>query len=69
MSPQVYMAKAARALISARILLDSGDTEGACNRAYYAMFDAAHAALSWSGQVVNPAATKTHSGLIAAFGL
>lgn len=33
--------KAMRALVSARLLLDSGDVDGACNRAYYAMFDAA----------------------------
>lgn len=39
------MQKADRALASARLLLDAGDTEGACNRAYYAMFDAARAAL------------------------
>lgn len=35
------MQKADRALASARLLLDAGDTDGACNRAYYAMFDAA----------------------------
>jgi uncharacterized protein (UPF0332 family) len=40
------MQKAARALDSARLLLDAGDTDGACNRAYYAMFDAARAALA-----------------------
>ncbi|WP_204848259.1 HEPN domain-containing protein [Rhodopila globiformis] len=39
------MAKAARAAESARALLDRGDADGACNRAYYAMFDAARAAL------------------------
>jgi uncharacterized protein (UPF0332 family) len=32
------------------------------------MFDAAHAALIWCGADVNPAETKTHRGLIAAFG-
>lgn len=41
---------------------------GRYNRAYYAMFDAAHAALLWAGTQVNPADTKTHRGLIAAFG-
>jgi uncharacterized protein (UPF0332 family) len=35
------MSKAARAVASARLLLDHGDVDGACNRAYYAMFDAA----------------------------
>ncbi|ESQ16527.1 MAG: hypothetical protein N838_05660 [Thiohalocapsa sp. PB-PSB1] len=60
------MQKADRALASARLLLDAGDTDGACNRAYYAMFDAARAALA---NEVEPETTKTHSGLIAAFGL
>ena len=39
------MGKASRAVASAKLLLDAGDVDGACNRAYYAMFDAAHAAL------------------------
>lgn len=60
------MQKADRALASARLLLDAGDTDGACNRAYYAMFDAARAALA---NEVEPETTKTHGGLIAAFGL
>lgn len=68
MTPSDYMEKAWRALSSARLLLDDKDMEGACNRAYYAMFDAAHAALMCSGAQVNPAETKTHSGLIGAFG-
>lgn len=63
-----YLAKAHRAVASAQLLLADRDTEGACNRAYYAMFDAAHAALLWSDATINPATTKTHSGLIAAFG-
>jgi uncharacterized protein (UPF0332 family) len=60
------MQKAARALASARLLLDAGDADGACNRAYYAMFDAARAALASEAE---PEATRTHNGLIAAFGL
>jgi uncharacterized protein (UPF0332 family) len=44
--------KAVRACISARVLLDLGDVDGACNRAYYAMFDAARAALLASGALV-----------------
>lgn len=60
------MQKADRALASARLLLDAGDTDGACNRAYYAMFDAARAALA---NAAEPETTKTHGGLIAAFGL
>lgn len=60
------MQKADRALASARLLLHAGDTDGACNRAYYAMFDAACAALSCEDAAET---TRTHSGLIAAFGL
>lgn len=68
MTPAEYMQKAERALASARLLLVDGDLDGACNRAYYAMFDAAHAALLASGANSNPGETKTHRGLIAAFG-
>ena len=61
------MAKAVRACTSARALLDLNDVDGACNRAYYAMFDAARAALLASGAPVNSNIGKTHSGLINAF--
>jgi uncharacterized protein (UPF0332 family) len=67
-TPERHLAKAERALDSAWLLLGDGDIEGACNRAYYAMFDAAHAALMLSGAVAGPAETRTHSGLIGAFG-
>jgi uncharacterized protein (UPF0332 family) len=43
------MDKARRAATSARLLLDMGDLDGACSRAYYAMFDAARAALLTEG--------------------
>lgn len=68
-TPDVLMSKAMRACASARVLLDLGDVDGACNRAYYAMFDAARAALLASGAPVEAHIGKTHSGLIAAFGL
>jgi uncharacterized protein (UPF0332 family) len=48
-TPEAYTEKASRALASAKLLLADGDFEGACNRAYYAMFDAAHALLLQSG--------------------
>ncbi len=67
MTPQALMIKADRALASARLLLESGDVEGACNRAYYAMFDAARAALIASSAPVEPEIARTHSGLITAF--
>lgn len=67
--PDDYMQKASRALSAARLLLANSEIEGACNRAYYAMFAAAHAALLASGQTVPETSTKTHRGLIGAFGL
>lgn len=63
----VLFAKADRARQSALALIDIGDVDGACNRAYYAMFDAARAALLASGAPVNPGIAKTHSGLLNAF--
>ncbi|MEO8008762.1 MAG: HEPN domain-containing protein [Betaproteobacteria bacterium] len=63
------MGKASRAALSARLLLDAGDVNGACNRAYYAMFDAARAALIESGAPVQSEVGRTHSGLISAFSL
>lgn len=68
MTLEDYLAKATRAVASARLLFDDGDLEGACNRAYYAMFNAAHAALIWSDAMTDPAAVKTHNGLMTAFG-
>lgn len=61
------MAKATQAVASARVLLELGDEDGACNRAYYAMFDAAQAALLMSGLPVPDALGKTHRGLINTF--
>ena len=67
LAPEALMAKAGRACASARALLVLGDVDGACNRAYYAMFDAARAALLASDAPVRPDIGKTHSGLINAF--
>ena len=61
------MAKADRACLSARTLLDAGDVDGACNRAYYAMFDAAQAALLACDVALTSSIGKTHRGLINAF--
>ncbi|WP_374327988.1 HEPN domain-containing protein [Azonexus sp.] len=57
------MTKAIRAGLSARVLLNAGDADGACNRAYYAMFDAARAALLVYGHDVG----RTHQGVLNAF--
>ena len=67
-SSTVYMRKALRCLASARTMLSGGDTEGTCNRAYYAMFYAAHTALLAVENSDHKTIYKKHSGLIAAFG-
>ncbi|MHB8253387.1 MAG: HEPN domain-containing protein [Acidiferrobacter sp.] len=64
MKAEDLMAKARQAAASAKVLLDTGDADGACNRAYYAMFDAARAALMASGAPTEPEIARTHSGLI-----
>lgn len=63
MKARDLMAKALQAAASAKVLLNTGDADGACNRAYYAMFDAARAALLASGAEVG----KTHKGILNAF--
>ncbi len=70
MSPAAatYLRKAERAVEEAQLLLQAEKTEGACNRAYYAMFDAAQAALLAGGHAADTASVKTHRGLIGAFG-
>lgn len=62
------MRKAETALSSARRNLQAGDADGACDRAYYAMFNAAHAALLSLGIEGLARPIKTHNGLIAKFG-
>lgn len=68
LTPLTLMAKAERACTPARALLDLSDVDGACNRAYYAMFDAARAAPLISGAPLASNIGRTHSGLISAFG-
>lgn len=67
MDAPTLMAKAHTACASARLLLERGDSDGACNRAYYAMFDAARAALLATRAEVNVNVGKTHSGVLTAF--
>ena len=69
MKAKELFSKATTAAASAKILLNAGDFDGACNRAYYAMFDAARGALLASGEVQSVEHTKTHSGLISVFSL
>ncbi|KQT50627.1 hypothetical protein ASG52_06805 [Methylobacterium sp. Leaf456] len=63
----MFKGRAERALVGVGLLLESGDLAGASSRAYYAMFDAARAALG----SVRPdlgGAIETHRALIGAFG-
>jgi uncharacterized protein (UPF0332 family) len=69
LTPTELLDRAKRATESAELLLGSGDLNGACNRAYYAMFDAARAALIAVQPPPASEAIKTHSGLISAFSL
>lgn len=63
MNPGELMLKADQALRSARTLLDAGDADSACNRAYYAMFDAARSLLLARGHEGG----RTHRGVLNAF--
>ncbi|MBF0220594.1 MAG: HEPN domain-containing protein [Gammaproteobacteria bacterium] len=69
MQTDELLKKSQRALQSAQLLLAEEDCDGACNRAYYAMFDAAKAALMVQGYSEIAMTTKTHNGLITAFSL
>jgi uncharacterized protein (UPF0332 family) len=69
LKPAELIARARRCAASAKVLYDIEDMNGACNRAYYAMFDAARAALLAGKEPVKSEVIKTHSGLIAAFSL
>ena len=67
-SPDKLMAKAEGFCAAARLLLEAGHIDDAATRAYYAMFDAARAALLASGAPVDLNNVRTHKGLISAFG-
>ncbi len=69
MNAEGLLHKAGTALSSSRLLLQSGDADGSCNRAHYAMFDAARAALLAFQESDEVLRIKTHSGLISNFSL
>jgi len=54
--------KAEQALSDAKLLLENGSVEAAINRGYYAVFQAARAAL-----LIEEESPKTHSGVIRRF--
>jgi uncharacterized protein (UPF0332 family) len=57
--------KSRRAAAGARILFQAGEYEGACARAYYAMFNAARALLVTRG--VEPRSVKRHASVSRVF--
>ena len=65
--PAAFMGKARRACRSARVLLEADDADGACNRAYYAMFDAARAAIVVTDQPDASGSARTHRGVLRRF--
>ena len=60
-SPDKLMAKAQGFCAAARLLLEAGHIDDAATRAYYAMFDAARAALLASGAPIMCVHTKDSS--------
>jgi uncharacterized protein (UPF0332 family) len=64
---QALVKKGERALVSAKANLREGDMDGAVNRAYYAMFNIARAALLRAG-LPESELPRSHNGLIGAFG-
>ncbi len=58
--------KSQKALTVARLALSAGDNDSAINRAYYAMFDIALAALLRAG-IIEDKLPRTHNGVIEAF--
>jgi uncharacterized protein (UPF0332 family) len=66
MSHDIWLEKAVQSLRTAEANLAACDSDAACNRAYYAMYYAARAALI-AADFQQLAMAKTHSGLISAF--
>ena len=69
MNANALLNKAERAAESAKLLLANGDFDSACNCAYYAMFDAARAALLSKDPTIPSDAARSHNGLISVFSL
>jgi len=62
-----FLSKAKKALKTARLNFYHDDMDGAVNRAYYAMFNAARAAILASNAPVKRNFYRTHAGMIATF--
>jgi uncharacterized protein (UPF0332 family) len=62
-----YLQKAHRALEAARLLLANHDTEGACNRAYYAMSMPPMPLYAATGVQQLGDVVRTHGGLSSVF--
>lgn len=66
MSEELFLGKAQEALKSAKLSLENGCPNSTANRAYYAVFHAARAALVAAGECV-PERPWSHDALQAAF--
>ena len=66
MNTEQFLEKANRCLQTASINLEANDPDAACNRAYYAMHNAARGAL-FAARQRELSRAKTHSGVISAF--
>ncbi|HQT27290.1 MAG TPA: hypothetical protein PLK99_11985, partial [Burkholderiales bacterium] len=64
---EAMMAKARRASVSAQLLLTHGDAVGACDRAFYAMLQAALAVMELAGESVSVKSERDHVRLFEAF--
>ena len=64
----IYWLKAVEAADAARLLLRAGSYDGAANRAYYAMFNAARAALETRTDL-NVQTVRRHSAVLQLFSL
>ena len=67
MKADEFKRKAIRSLSAARPLLENGYADEASSRAYYAMSDAARAALAVAEAPVEAEVARTHGGLMSAF--
>lgn len=59
-----YLARALQAAQSARRMQQDGDNNGACNRAYYAMFYVIHGLFERAGEDLS---AKTHASVLRLF--
>ena len=65
MPAEIHLTKAEKALSAAKLLLDASDSDGACDRAYFAILQAAQAASIKAGDRVPTIAINSPVGLVS----